>query len=91
MPAAGGAPLPPPQGGRADLLASIRGAGVGKLRHVDENTTPAASTPRAETPSSAAPAEGANLASALAAALTVRRAGTGESDDEEDSDDEWDD
>lgn len=88
-PGAGGSlPTPPPD--RANLLASIRGAGVAKLKHVDDNATPSAATPRAETPSTPAAADGANLASALAAALTVRRAGTGDSDDEDESDDEWD-
>lgn len=88
-PPAGASSLPQPEGARVDLLASIRTAGVAKLRHVDESATPSASTPRAETPSTPA-ADGGNLASALAAALTVRRAGTGDSDDEDDSDDEWD-
>lgn len=90
-PGGGGTPLPAPTDARSNLLASIRGAGIGKLKHVDENATPAGTTPRAETPSTPAAADGANLASALAAALTVRRAGTGDSDDEDDSDDEWDD
>jgi hypothetical protein len=76
---------------RANLLASIRGVGGGaaKLRHVDDTSTPAPEAPRAETPSGA-PADAGNLASALAAALTVRRAGTGDSDDDDSSDDEWD-
>jgi len=75
---------------RANLLASIRGiGGPAKLRHVDDTSTPAPETPRAETPSGAA-ADSGNLASALAAALTVRRAGTGDSDDDDSSDDEWD-
>lgn len=90
----GGPPLPPGPDGRANLLASIRGTGGlhgggVKLRHVDESSTPAVETPRAETPSATA-ADSGNLASALAAALTVRRAGTGDSDDDDSSDDEWD-
>ncbi|ORY88279.1 hypothetical protein BCR35DRAFT_317612 [Leucosporidium creatinivorum] len=74
--AAGGAPPPPPpQDGRANLLASIQGKGVGNLRK------PA--------PSSGG-GGGGDLASALAAALSQRKGNMGDSDEEEESDAEWD-
>ncbi|KAL7006995.1 hypothetical protein EMMF5_003579 [Cystobasidiomycetes sp. EMM_F5] len=95
-PPVGGAPPAPAQDGRTNLLASIRSAGgIGQLKKVDPNAPPpAASAPRAPaTPTPDVPlatpgADQGNLAAALAAALTVRRAGTGDSDDEADSEDE---
>ncbi|KAH8917623.1 hypothetical protein BT69DRAFT_1338945 [Atractiella rhizophila] len=88
------APLPAPQGGRNDLLASIRGSGgVGALKKVDTNATSSSSS----APRSAVPVADDNgggngdLANALAAALNKRKGKLGDSDDEDDrrSDDSW--
>ncbi|SCV69221.1 BQ2448_2241 [Microbotryum intermedium] len=98
------AQLPPPQDGRAGLLASIQGAGVGQLRKTgadpDARAAPqipgAAVVVGAGAGAAAAAGDddgsgggGADLASALAAALNQRKGKLGDSDDDE-SDEDWD-
>ena len=100
------ASLPPPQPGRGDLLASIKGAGIHQLKKADPNASANAgpSAGRA-VPTRVAPLEpqdtgtttsgggsvGGDLTSALAAALLERNKRLGDSDDDEDDDDEdWD-
>ncbi|KAG0350099.1 hypothetical protein BG005_010355 [Podila minutissima] len=100
-PGMGVPPPPPPPGlalpsaggssGRANLLESIRGAGgIGALRKVNSGDS-GSSPSRSPIP---APVEeegsGADLASSLALALKKRKDAMG-SDDEEDSDENWDD
>jgi hypothetical protein len=72
---------------RSDLLASIRSSGgVGQLRRVDtSNPPPVSKSPPIEEESGG----GADLASALAAALKNKRKDRGESDDEDSEDSEW--
>lgn len=85
--------------GRDALLASIRGAGLGSLRKVDKSQLDRPSVLLQEArgdpvsaPSSSASAPGApagqptNLADALAAALSSRKAKVAVSDDESDGD-----
>lgn len=97
-PAATGAALPPPQSGRADLLASIQGQGVHNLRKVDPTAAAAVGGGAAIGGAAAAsgtPDEGsggdsgADLASALAAALSQRKENMGDSDEDAESDEEW--
>ncbi|KAF8472599.1 hypothetical protein BDZ91DRAFT_715401 [Kalaharituber pfeilii] len=87
--------LPPPQAGRDDLLAAIRGtAGKQMLRKVTPNSGP----PKAATPlklesssTASSTVKGGSLASALQMELQKRKEATRgkESDDEDDDDDEW--
>ncbi|KAF9102853.1 hypothetical protein BGX29_004121 [Mortierella sp. GBA35] len=101
-PPPGGAPniaLPPGGGsaGRANLLDSIRGAGgIGALRKtgVHEGVPASASSRSPVPPPAPVEEEGSSgdLASALAAALQMRKSRVAGSDDEDESDDEnWDD
>ncbi|WWC90875.1 uncharacterized protein L201_005812 [Kwoniella dendrophila CBS 6074] len=98
-------PLPSAGGdsGRSALLASIQGKGVGNLRKVDaseQRVSPLAGGATAAGGAvvgagaaaavvSATSDDGPDLASSLAAALSKRKADIG-SDDEDESDDEWD-
>ncbi|KAF9380008.1 hypothetical protein CPB97_008628 [Podila verticillata] len=101
-PGMGAPPPPPPPGvappaaaassGRANLLESIRGAGgIGALRKTNSGD-PGSSPSRSLAPPPQVEEEGsgADLASSLALALKKRKDAMG-SDDEEDSDENWDD
>ena len=80
--------LPPVDPGRAQLLASIRGAGVGALRHLE----PSASPPSASRSpvSDNAGNSGDLMASMLAKALAERNKKVRHSDSEEDGNDsDW--
>jgi len=89
---AGPRPLPPPPsssgpqvGMSNDLLASIRNAGIGSLKHVDKSKIRDASSAK---PAAAASSENTNdLAAALAHALSLRNDAFG-SDDDSDSESE---
>ncbi|KZT70593.1 WH1-domain-containing protein [Daedalea quercina L-15889] len=80
--------LPAPQPGRADLLASIQGAGVHILKKTEGAPPPRATSPPAE--ESSAAGAGGDLTAALAAALLERNKKLGDSDEEDEDDDEWD-
>lgn len=84
-------------GDRDALLASIRGAGIGKLRKVDKSQLDKPSVllqeargepvpPTASAAPAGAPGQPASLADALAAALSNRKAKVAASDDESDGD-----
>lgn len=85
-------------GDRDALLASIRGAGIGKLRKVDKSQLDKpsvllqeargepVSTPAVPAAPGGAPGQPASLADALAAALSNRKAKVAASDDESDGD-----
>ncbi|MCO5596206.1 hypothetical protein L7F22_050266 [Adiantum nelumboides] len=103
-PPATGAGLPQPQSGRADLLASIQGQGVHNLRKVDPTAAAAGGAAiggaaglaaAGASGASGTPDEGsggdsgADLASALAAALSQRKENMGDSDEDAESDEEW--
>ncbi|CAK9779664.1 unnamed protein product [Cutaneotrichosporon oleaginosum] len=94
-------PLPKPDGGRSALLASIQGQGVHKLKKVDDSEkriSPLAAGGAAAAgvaggvavAAAASPSEGGGLASSLAAALAQRKQDLGDSDDEDESDSDWD-
>ncbi|KAH7890447.1 hypothetical protein F5I97DRAFT_1798685 [Phlebopus sp. FC_14] len=96
-PSGGGGPvtgMPPPQAGRADLMASIRGQGVHNLRKTPAPSSSPAPPPAAEESGSSSAgtgnAIGGDLTAALAAALLQRSKKLGDSDEEDDDDDEWD-
>ena len=87
-----GPPPPPPPavslgggaggGGRANLLQSIQGAGLGALKKVEENDKPKPPLPGAES---------LDMAGLLAAAMSNRRAGVQDSDEDGWSEEEGDD
>ncbi|EGN94436.1 hypothetical protein SERLA73DRAFT_171438 [Serpula lacrymans var. lacrymans S7.3] len=82
--------LPPPQPGRSDLLASIRGQSVSNLRKTPAAGSTPSPPPIAEEPSGASGGGGGgDLTAALAAALMERNKKLGDSD-EEDEEDDWD-
>ena len=97
-PQANGATPSLPQGdaGRDALMASIRGAGIGKLKKVDKSQLDRPSVLLMEAkgqappapPSGGAPGQPANLADALSVALNKRKNKVSQSDDEDS--DGWD-
>ncbi|SCZ97331.1 BZ3500_MvSof-1268-A1-R1_Chr4-2g07142 [Microbotryum saponariae] len=100
-PPSSGPPRGAPQDGRAGLLASIQGAGVGQLRKTgaDPDARAAPQIPGAGAGAAMAAGGdedgaggggGADLASALAAALNQRKGKLGDSDDDDESDEDWD-
>lgn len=77
--------LPPIDAGRAQLLASIRGANLGVLKHVDSTPTPPSGS---QSPTGAASGNSGDLmASMLAKALAERNRKIRHSDSEDDRDD----
>lgn len=100
-----GAALPAPQAGRANLMASIQGQGVHNLKKVDPTAAAAGGAAiggaaglgaaAVASGASGTPDEGnggdsgADLASALAAALSQRKENMGDSDEDAESDEEW--
>lgn len=85
-------------GDRDALLASIRGAGIGKLKKVDKSQLEKPSVllqeargepvsiPAVASAPGGAPGQPASLADALAAALSTRKSKVAASDDESDGD-----